>query len=185
MGSANGCPFDFAGLAGDGLALFRGVILSHGLGAHLVKPDITELVICLLALEAHREIGRLVGGRADEHAVIVNFVGENHLLNDQRKVGELGFERQFRVWIQDVALLIIKILYIRIGILGRDGRLDSAGDQLKRAVGQRFLGIHRQRCDDHVFQAHRRAYGGRCSGISHKDILLAVISVIRPSECSS
>ena len=64
--AANGRPFDFAGLAGDGLAFLRGVILSYGLGADLVQPDITKLVVRLLALEAHREIGRLVGGRAPE-----------------------------------------------------------------------------------------------------------------------
>ena len=33
MGAANGRPFDFAGLAGNGLAFLRGVILSYGLGA--------------------------------------------------------------------------------------------------------------------------------------------------------
>ena len=185
MGAANSRPFHLAGLAGDAFAFLRGIALGHGLGAHLVKPHKAVFVVGLFALETDSEIGRLVGGRTDQHAVVVDLVGENHLLDDQRKIGKLGFERQFRVWIQNVALLIIKILYIRVAVLGRDRRLDSAGDQLKRAVGQRFFGIHRQRRDDHVFQAHRRAYGGRSSGISHIDILLAVISVIRPSGCSS
>ena len=106
MGAANGRPFDFAGLAGDGLAFLRGVILSYGLGADFVKPDITELVIRLLALEAHREIGRFVCRRADEHAIGVNFVGEDHFLNDQRKISQLRLERQFGIRIQNVAFLI-------------------------------------------------------------------------------
>ena len=76
--AANGRPFDFAGLAGDGLAFLRGIILSHRLGAHLVKPDVAILVIRLLALEAHREIGRLVGRRSNQHAVVVDLVGKDH-----------------------------------------------------------------------------------------------------------
>ena len=106
MGAANGRPFDFAGLAGDGLAFLRGVILSYGLGADLVQPDITELVIRLFAFEAHREIGRLVGGRSDEHAIGVDFVGEDHLLNDQRKISQLRLKRQFGIGIQNIAFLI-------------------------------------------------------------------------------
>lgn len=78
MRAANGRPFDFAGLAGDGLAFLRGIILSHRLGAHLVKPDVAILVIRLLALEAHREIGRLVGRRSNQHAVVVDLVGKDH-----------------------------------------------------------------------------------------------------------
>ena len=77
MGAANGRPFNFAGLAGDGLAFLRGVILSYGLGAHLVQPDVTILVIRLLALEAHREIGRLVGRRADGFVMAINRLLKN------------------------------------------------------------------------------------------------------------
>ena len=106
MRAANGRPFDFAGLTGDGLAFLRGVILSHGLGADFVQPDITELVVRLFAFEAHREIGRLVGGRADEHAIGVDLVGEDHLLNDQRQISQLRLERQFGIRIQNVAFLI-------------------------------------------------------------------------------
>ncbi len=76
---------------------------------------------------------------------------------------------------------IVEILYIRIGVLRRDGRLDCAGNQLKIAVSQRLFGVHRQRLDDHIFKAHRRAYSGRSSGI----VLLMLIPSVHPWECSS
>ena len=95
------------------------------------------------------------------------------------------FKRQFRVGIQNIKFRVVRVLNVRIGVLRRDGRLDCAGDQLKLTVGQRLLSIHRQRRNDHIFKAHRRAYGRRSGGIGHGVVLLVFISVIRPSECSS
>ena len=77
MGAANGCPFDFAALARDGLAFLRSIVFGHRLGAHLVQPDITELVVRLFAFEAHREIGRLVGRRADGFVMAINRLLKN------------------------------------------------------------------------------------------------------------
>ena len=72
----------------------------------LVQPDVTILMIRLFAFEAHREIGRLVGGRADEHAIGVDLVGEDHLLNDQRKISHFCFKRQLGVGIQNIKFRI-------------------------------------------------------------------------------
>ena len=137
-------------------------------------------MVGLFALETDSEIGRLVGGRTDQHAVVVDFIGENHLLDDQRKIGHFCLERQLRVGIQNIKFRVVRVLYIRITVLGRDGRLDCAGDQLKLTVGQRLLGVHRKRRNNHIFKAHRRAYSGRSGGIGHGIVLLVFISVIHP-----
>ena len=38
----------------------------------------------------------------------------------------------------------------------------NTGDKLQGTVGDRGLRIHRQRCDDHVFETHRAGHDGRC-----------------------
>ena len=68
-----------------------------------VKPDVAVRLIGLFRLEASREVRGLVTGSAHQHAVVVDLVAENHFLNDQRQVGQLGLEGDFRVRVQDVA----------------------------------------------------------------------------------
>lgn len=75
-------------------------------GRIVKRYSITILVIRLLALEAHREIGRFVGGRSDQHAIGVDLVGEDHLLNDQGQIGQLRFKQQFRIGIQNIKFRI-------------------------------------------------------------------------------
>ena len=72
----------------------------------LVQPDIAELVVRLFCFVFHGEIGRLVGGCAHEHAVVIDLVAEDHLLNGQGNVGHGGGKADLRVGVQGVELHI-------------------------------------------------------------------------------
>ena len=161
MGALDGLPFHLAGLPGHRAALAGGIVLGHGLGANLVQPDIAIRAVRLLRLEAHSEIAGFVRSRADQHAVVIDLVAEDHFLDGQRNVRHFGLEAQIRVGIQGVEFHIIGILHIRVSVFGGNGCFDGAGEQLKLTVGVAFLGIGRQRRDDHVFQTDGRSNLGR------------------------
>ena len=87
------------------------------LGAYLVQPHKAVLAVGLFGHKAYGKVAGLVVGRADEHAVVVDLVAEDHLLNDQRQVGQTGGEGEFGVGIEDVALGVVKILDVGIVVL--------------------------------------------------------------------
>ena len=103
VGALDRRPLHIPGLAGDGGAFLGGVVLGDGLGPHLVQPHIAEQVVGL-PLEAHGEVRRLVRGRADQDAIVVDLVPEDHLLDGQRDVRHLRGEGEFRIRIQHIEL---------------------------------------------------------------------------------
>lgn len=68
----------------------------------LVKPDIAVAAVGFLALEADGKIRRFVSGGADQDAVVVDLVAEDHLLNGQGDVGHGSGKADFRVGIQGI-----------------------------------------------------------------------------------
>ena len=56
VGALDRSSLDFAGLAGDSLALLGGVVLGDRLGAHLVQPHIAVGLVGLFASEADRVV---------------------------------------------------------------------------------------------------------------------------------
>ena len=70
----------------------------------LVQPHVAERAVRLLRLEAHGEVRRTVGRGAHQHAVVVDLVAEDHLLDGQRHIRHGGGEGQLRVGIEHVKL---------------------------------------------------------------------------------
>lgn len=56
----------------------------------------------LFALEAHGEVRRLVRGRTDQDAVVIDLVAEDILLDGQRNVCHLCGEGELRIGIQNI-----------------------------------------------------------------------------------
>jgi hypothetical protein len=63
---------------------------------------------------------------AEKHAIVINGVAQDHLLERQRDVRHLHGQLDVGIGIYDIAFHIVIVLYFRIGVLRGDLRVDRA-----------------------------------------------------------